>query len=95
MLDGSPSPYGAIYGAYLDKQRSIRTARHKLIIYPKANAIRLYDVKADPLEMHDLAGSAKHSKTMTRLFKRLKKMQADLKDTVDLGEQSRYKAHAS
>ena len=95
MLDGSPSPYDVVYGAYLNKQRSIRTARHKLIVYPTANAIRLYNIKSDPLEMNDLAGEPEHARTVARLFKRLKKLQADMKDKLDLGEQSRYKAHAS
>lgn len=95
MLDGSPSPYDVVYGAYLDKQRSIRTETHKLIVYPVAGKIRLYDVKADPLEMNDLADSPEHAKTVQGLFNRLKKLQSEMKDDLDLGPQSRYESPAA
>ena len=92
MIEGSPTPYKVVYGAYLNKQRSIRTNRHKLIVYPDANAVRLYNVKSDPLEMHDLAGAPEHAETVERLFGRLKKLQKQMDDPLDLGERSRYKA---
>ena len=47
--------YPAIYGSYTTRQRMIRTEDYKLIIYPEAKVVRLYDMKNDPLEMHDLA----------------------------------------
>ena len=95
MLAGGPSPYDEVYGAYLNKQRSIRTRNHKLIVYPDANVVRLYDLKNDPLEMNDLAGSDEHATRVNRLFNRLKKLQAELKDSLDLGKRSRYTAQAS
>lgn len=90
ILDGDDSPYEQIYGAYLDRQRSIRTDRFKLIVYPKADVVRLYDIQSDPLEMTDLAGQAKHAATVRRLFQSLKGLQSELKDSLDLGPLSRY-----
>ena len=57
MITGGKSKYtDGIYFAYLDLQRSINIDSMKLIEYPKANVSRLYDLKTDPQEMHDLAG---------------------------------------
>ena len=58
LLEGGESPYERIYGCYLEKQRSVRTDQYKLIAYPTAKTLRLYDIKRDPHEMHDLAGDA-------------------------------------
>jgi arylsulfatase A-like enzyme len=48
------SEYDAIYGCYFSAQRMIRTDKYKMIIYPAANRVRLYDLQKDPLEMNDL-----------------------------------------
>jgi choline-sulfatase len=92
LLDGNQSPYEAIYGAYLDRQRSIRTGQHKLIVYPKANVVRLYDLQADPGERHDLAGDTEHRQTLRRLFDQLKDLQVEMEDELDLGSLDRYRA---
>jgi choline-sulfatase len=84
MLDGAKSPYESIYGAYLNKQRSIRTDTHKLIIYPQADVVRLYDIQNDPLEMNDLAGSAEHAELIEKLFAELQAMQKQLGDSLEL-----------
>ena len=84
MLDGGPSPYEEIYGAYLDKQRSIRTDHYKLIVYPKAEVVRLYDVQQDPLEINDLAGEPGMRSIVKDLFARLVSVQQELKDKLDL-----------
>ncbi len=91
LLDGGESPYETIYGAYLQLQRSIRTDRFKLIVYPKANVVRLYDVQNDPLEMNDLAGDSRHGKTLHNLFRDLKSLQQQLNDSLDLGPLKRYR----
>jgi choline-sulfatase len=91
LLGGDESAYGTIYGAYLHLQRSIRTDRFKLIVYPKANVVRLYDVQNDPLERNDLAGDAKHGKTVQALFRDLKSLQQQLNDSLDLGPLKRYR----
>ena len=35
----------------------VHTAQYKLIVYPKASKILLFDLKKDPEEMHDLSGA--------------------------------------
>ncbi|OYP36574.1 sulfatase-like hydrolase/transferase [Rhodopirellula sp. MGV] len=90
LLDGEPSQYDAIYGAYLDRQRSVRTDRYKLIVYPTAKTVRLYDIANDPLEMNDLASSPSHQENLTSLFDQLVAKQANLRDKLDLGELESY-----
>jgi hypothetical protein len=46
--------------------------------------LRLYDLKADPLEMTDLAAGAEHVARKKELLARLVKLSADLGDKVDL-----------
>ena len=41
--------------------RMIRKGSHKLIYYPAGNAVQLFDVDSDPLELHDLAGLDEHA----------------------------------
>lgn len=84
VMNGGKSPYEQIYGCYLDKQRSIRTEQHKLIVYPKAGVLRLYDVRNDPLEKNDLAGDEASKPLLKSLFADLQKLQASMNDTVDL-----------
>lgn len=86
ILDGQSSPYSEIYGAYLGKQRSIRTDKYKLIAYPAAKKLRLYDIQNDPLEMRDLAGQPKMKSTVADLLKRLQTLQKTMNDDVDLAE---------
>ncbi len=84
LLSGGKSPYEAIYGGYLDKQRSIRTDRFKLLVYPNAQTIRLYDIKNDPREMKDLANQPEMKPVVKELFAELQQLQQRLNDKVDL-----------
>src|SRR5262245_15428120 len=52
------SSYPAVYGAYLDLQRSVTADGWKLILYPQAKVTRLYHVAIDPQEMRDLSADA-------------------------------------
>lgn len=78
------TPYDAIYGAYMDMQRSVVLEGYKLILYPKASKMRLYDLKTDPLELNDLADDAKSKPIIRKLFKRLLALQAETDDMLDL-----------
>jgi arylsulfatase A-like enzyme len=78
--------YSAIYGAYLDLQRSITLDGWKLILYPKARVARLYQVAADPYEMHDLADDAKEATRKKQLFDRLTALQRQFGDALDLAK---------
>lgn len=80
LMAGQPSEYREIYGAYLDRQRSVRTARYKLIVYPQAGVTRLFDVVQDPLEQHDLSGRAELTAVTAELREKLAALQARLGD---------------
>lgn len=84
LLADQPSRYEAIYGSYLDLQRSVRTAQHKLIVYPGAKVVRLFDVKNDPDEQHDLAGEASSAPVIRKLFETLAELQNRFDDPLTL-----------
>ncbi|QDT12082.1 sulfatase-like hydrolase/transferase [Planctomycetes bacterium K23_9] len=84
VLAGGESPYKQIYGAYLQKQRSIRTDQYKLIAYPEAKVLRLYDVQKDPLEMQDLAADQSMEAVKSELFADLQQLQIKMNDKLDL-----------
>ena len=86
ILAGQSSQVKEVYGAYLDLQRSIRTDRYKLIAYPKAEKLRLYDIVADPLEQTDLFGDASMKATARELFGRLASLQKRMSDDLDLSD---------
>lgn len=79
-----PSPYDAVYGAYLELQRSVTHDGWKLIAYPKAGVLRLYHLDQDPLEQHDLAADAQYRDRKGQLFRRLVALQKELGDALDL-----------
>ena len=76
--------YDAIYGAYLQLQRSVTMDGYKLIVYPKAVRTRLYNLEKDPLERKDLANDIEHKKTKQKLFRRLLELQEQMGDELDL-----------
>jgi len=84
LLEGKPSGYKAIYGSYLNLQRSVRTQTHKLIIYPKADVIRLYDLQNDPNEMHDIADQPESESLINDLFAVLVELQKQYDDSLIL-----------
>jgi choline-sulfatase len=84
LLNGEKSRYESVYGAYLELQRAITHDGWKLIAYPKAKVLRLYDLAEDPQEMQDLAVKPEHAAKVKDLLQRLVKLSADLHDEVDL-----------
>ncbi len=76
--------YDAIYGAYVNFQRMIRKDGYKLIAYPKAQKLLLFDLAADPKEMRDLAASPDHQDRVRTLFAELQALQAEMDDDLDL-----------
>jgi len=78
------TPYDAIYGAYLDVQRSVKQNGYKLILYPAIAKARLYNLNDDPREMNDLAGDPASKPIMKRLFARLLELQQETGDQLDL-----------
>ncbi|MCE9608687.1 MAG: sulfatase-like hydrolase/transferase [Chthoniobacter sp.] len=73
-----------ILTAYTKVQRALREDRWKLIVYPQINKTQLFDLKADPLELHDLAADPQHAEEVRRLTARLHKEQAEAGDNLPL-----------
>jgi choline-sulfatase len=82
--DQTVSCYDGIYGAYLENQRSVRWNGYKMILYPTIKKVRLYNLKTDPLEQHDLAGDERTLAIQKKLFVRLLELQQDVGDKLDL-----------
>lgn len=76
--------YDAIFGSYKHFQRMVRTDKFKLIVYPEANQLQLFDLINDPLEMNNLAGQTAYQDTVAALFGRLRELQQEVGDTLSL-----------
>ena len=62
-------PYAV--GYFRDVQRMIRTDRWKLICYPEIARLQLFDLAADPHELHDLSADARSRATIAELRTKL------------------------
>ena len=82
--ESSQSAYPAVYGAYMDLQRMIRVDDYKLVVYPKAGVVRLFDLSNDPEERFDLAHSANRREQIISMFGQLEKLQEEMGDTLNL-----------
>ena len=80
----SDSSYPAIFGSYKGYQRMVRTASHKLILYPEADEIQLFDMKQDSLEMNNLAADPAYRDTLQALYSTLLELQKEVGDTLTL-----------
>jgi len=78
------SYYPAVYGAYLQLQRSVTADGWKLIVYPQAKIARLYHLSADPQEQHDLSADPAQSARKQALFTQLLALQQEFGDPLDL-----------
>lgn len=70
----------AVGGAFLDRQRSIRTDRWKLIRTPSAGEVQLFDLKSDPWERLNLARNPRHSGTLAAMDARLDQWMIEVHD---------------
>lgn len=86
LLDESKlaSFYPSIYAAYKDLQRMIRLDDYKLIVYPDAGVLRLYNLENDPLEMNDLAADPGQKERIHQMMMDLVELQQEMGDTLDL-----------
>lgn len=68
VLRGETATLHAFVVAYFtDTQRAIRDDRWKLIRYPKARRVQLFDLQTDPLELHDLSDDPATKPTREKL----------------------------
>jgi len=84
LLEGNGTGLESVYGAYLNLQRAVIDEGWKLILYPKAKVARLYHVAGDPLEMKDLAADPAMGERKKALFAKLRELQVELEDPLDL-----------
>ncbi|MEZ5386557.1 MAG: sulfatase-like hydrolase/transferase [Prosthecobacter sp.] len=59
------------YGTFTDTQRMICDERWKYVVYPKVNREQLFDLQADPNELHDLSAVPAHQSKRDDLKARL------------------------
>jgi arylsulfatase A-like enzyme len=76
--------YESIYGAYINHQRMIRKDGYKLMVYPKIEKVRLFNLEEDPYEMNDLAADENQQQRIIQLFEELVSLQTGMEDTLDL-----------
>lgn len=79
----------ALIGSYMNLQRAVILRDWKLIAYPKAGVFRLYNLAEDPLETRDLAADPAHANRKRELFHRLRELQREHGDKLDLAELGR------
>lgn len=77
--------YESIYGAFEAKsQRAVIDGDDKLVLYPATRTALLFNLPGDPLEMRDLSAEPGASDTKRRLFVKLRALQRETGDTLDL-----------
>jgi len=59
----------------------VRTVRYKLIFFDKLNQWELYDLRNDPLEMHNIYGNKENGSLVTSLKKEMYRLKKELGDT--------------
>jgi arylsulfatase A-like enzyme len=74
--------YSFIVGYFQDSQRMIREGKWKLIWYPKIDRWQLFDLQADPDELHDLIAVEAHAKRVYDLRDKLIAWLGDHRDPV-------------
>jgi len=76
--------YDTIYGAYRHFQRMVRSQNYKLIYYPMIKRTQLFDMKADPLEMHDLSELPQYQQQIQTMMIELENWKSIVDDPLDL-----------
>lgn len=72
----------ALYGAFLNRQRSVRTQDWKLIRTPGAGEVQLFHVSRDPWETRNLARDPRHASTLAEMDARLRTLMAEMHDPL-------------
>lgn len=84
VIRGERPGLPSVFGGYMDRQRMVRTDQYKLIRYPDADEVQLFDLENDPWEMHDLAEVADHRGKVRELDTMLRDWQPVVGDGLAL-----------
>jgi arylsulfatase A-like enzyme len=80
------SLHKAIFSYHRHTQRIVRTQTHKLIVYPQAQRIQLFNMKEDPWEMHNLSEDSAMASVKSELMQQLRHLQQELDDPLNLDD---------
>ncbi len=86
IIKGEDKGHDAVYGAYIDFQRMVRTDKYKLIWYPQIGVEKLFDLEKDPEEIKNLAKSPEYRAVTVKMRKKLiakMKEMGDKKSLID------------
>ena len=74
--------HGALYHAFLDRQRSVRTKEWKLIRTPPSGQVQPFNVRKDPWETRNLADDPRHAKVRESMEQRLRELMNEMRDPI-------------
>ena len=74
----------ALYTAYRNTARAVRTKEWKIIYYPQRNSTQLFNLKKDPLEINNLAMVSEYQSKKEELMTLLKDFHTATNDTATL-----------
>ena len=74
----------SLFTAYKGFMRAVRDDRWKLIRYPHINRWQLFDLEADPHELHDLSAESQQAERITRMAALMADWQEQLGDQTPL-----------
>jgi arylsulfatase A-like enzyme len=74
--------YPFITGYFADKQRSLVQGRWQYIVYPAAGRQQLFDLDADPDQLHDLSAAPEHAERVRELRRLLRGWLAEQGDKL-------------
>lgn len=85
LLSGNDSHHEDIFGCFTDTQRMIRSKDGwKYIRYPKADRKQLFNLAADPLELHDLSEDPAQAQRLGMLAEKLNAWRQEAGDPAPL-----------
>lgn len=76
----------AVYAAYTRTQRAVIHDEWKLVLYPKAKRVRLFNLTEDPLEMEDLAAEPAQAARKKALHAKFHELQRRYDDELILDD---------
>ncbi len=83
IRDPGKQNHECIYGAYTSHQRMVRTSRYKLIRYPHADRIQLFDLEFDPQETKDISKDPAYDDVIEELNEQMKEKMDQYHDPLD------------